>query len=127
MSELHLRVFKNKSELVGNDGNKEVFLEGKCSKNAKVRYQKISRELSKDYLERQIIFCRDRAGSLELSQLQSIQIDMLNKLVNSVTSEVGRALVGLAMISVANATRGAMLPTQNPTIYLLTVTVTSSD
>ncbi len=98
MSELHLRVFKNKSELVGSDGKKEVFLEGKCSQNAKLRYQKITRELSNDYLERQIIFCRDRAGSLELSQLKSTYTEMLNKLVNSVTSEVGRALVGLAIL-----------------------------
>jgi hypothetical protein len=98
MSELHLRVFNNKSELVRDDGKTEVFLEGKPSQNSKLRYQKIVRELSSGYLERQIIYCRDRAGSLELSQLQSIHFDILNKLVNSVTSEVGRALVGLAIL-----------------------------
>jgi len=64
MSELHLRVFHNKSELVGDDGKIEVFLEGKPSQNAKLRYQKITGELSNGYLERQIIYCRDRAGSL---------------------------------------------------------------
>lgn len=78
MSELHLRVFNNKSELVGDDGKTEVFLEGKSSQNAKLRYKKITMELSNGYLERQIIYCRDRASSLELSQLRSIHFDILN-------------------------------------------------
>lgn len=45
MSELHLRVFRDKSELLLPDGATQVVLEGGMSQLAKLRYQKISIEL----------------------------------------------------------------------------------
>ncbi len=98
MSELHLRVFRNKSELVLPDGTTQVFLEGGMSQSAKLRYQKIIRELSNGYLETQIIRCRDNLATLDFSQLSQIHTATLNQLVESVTSEVGRALVGLTVL-----------------------------
>lgn len=38
MSELHLRVFRDKSELVLPDGTAQVFLEGAMSQLARLRY-----------------------------------------------------------------------------------------
>jgi hypothetical protein len=98
MSELHLRVFRDKSELVLPDGTTQVFLEGGMSQPAKLRYQKITGELSKGYLETQIIRCRDNLAALDFSQLSQIHTATLNTLVESVTSEVGRALVGLTVL-----------------------------
>lgn len=98
MSDLYLRVFKDKSYLVQTDGNEQVFLEGKMSDEAKIRYHKITQELANNYLEKQIIACRDNNVMSDIFQLEQSQIDTLNKLVNSVTSEVGRALVGLTIL-----------------------------
>ncbi len=51
MSELHLRVYANKSELVLPDGTVQVFDEGGMSPDAKKRYKKISEELANGYLK----------------------------------------------------------------------------
>ena len=98
MSELHLRVFRDKSELVLPDGTRQVFLEGGMNQSAKLRYQKITVELSHGYLETQIIRCRDNLGAIDFSQLNQIHTATINTLVESVTSEVGRALVGLTVL-----------------------------
>lgn len=98
MSELHLRVFWNRSELVLPDGTTQVFLEGGMSQPAKQRYEKIQKQLKNGYLERQIIRCRDSAADLDFSRLNQGHIDTLKKLVDSVTSEVGRSLVGLTIL-----------------------------
>lgn len=98
MSELHLRVFRDKSELVLPDGVTQVFLEGGMSQLAKLRYQKISMELSNGYLEQKIMLCRDNLAVLDCSQVSQSHIDNLNRLVESVTSEVGRAMVGLTVL-----------------------------
>lgn len=58
MNELHLRVFRNKSELVLPDGTVQVFLEGGMSQSARLRYQKIATGLANRYLE-QILLCRN--------------------------------------------------------------------
>lgn len=98
MTELHLRVFTDKSELVLPDGTTRVFLEGTMSQSARLRYQKITSELSNSYLAKQIIHCRDHADEVDFLQLNQSHIDNLKKLVDSVTSEVGRALVGLTIM-----------------------------
>jgi hypothetical protein len=98
MSELHLRVYTNRSELVLPDGTVQSFQEGGMSQAAKTRYRKIATELSNGYLERQILVCRDYSSNLDFSQLAQEQKYLLNKLVQSVTSEVGRALVGLTIL-----------------------------
>lgn len=63
MSELHLRVYTNRSELILPDGTVKVFSEGGMNQATRVRYQKIARELANDYLEKQILICRDEAFS----------------------------------------------------------------
>ncbi|MFK0731680.1 MAG: hypothetical protein ACFKPT_17785 [Gloeotrichia echinulata GP01] len=110
MNELHLRVFRDRSELVLPDGNTQVFLEGTMSQSARLRYQKITSELSNSYLESQIIHCRDHASEINFLQLNQIHIDTLKKLVDSVTSEVGRALVGLTIMQLSVK---AIEPTQS--------------
>jgi hypothetical protein len=60
MSELHLRVYQNRSELILPDGTVQAFQEGGMNQAAKTRYKKIAVELKSGYLERQILACRDR-------------------------------------------------------------------
>ncbi|MDZ7991770.1 MAG: hypothetical protein RMX69_06030 [Nostoc sp. EspVER01] len=68
------------------------------SQAAKIRYKKIAVELSTGYLERQILFCRDYSSNLDLLTLNQAHKYLLDRLVQSVTSEVGRALVGLSIL-----------------------------
>ncbi len=98
MSELHLRVYTNRSELVLPDGTIEDFPEGGMNQAAKTRYRKIISELSSGYLEREIIVSRDNSSNLSFSELTEEQKNLLDRLVQSVTSEVGRALVGLTIL-----------------------------
>ena len=98
MSELHLRVYANRSELIFPDGTVQLFYEGGMNQAAKVRYKKIEIELSSGYLERQILACRDISSNFNFSELSQEHIMLLDKLVQSVTSEVGRALVGLTIL-----------------------------
>lgn len=98
MNELHLRVYINRSELVLPDGTIQYFQEGGMSQAAKIRYKKIAVELSTGYLERQILFCRDYSSNLDLLALNQAHKYLLDRLVQSVTSEVGRALVGLSIL-----------------------------
>lgn len=98
MDELHLRVYIDRSELVFPNGTVESFYEGGMSQAAKARYKKIAAELSNGYLEREILVCRDRALNLDFSELTQAHRSLLDKLVQSVTSEVGRALVGLSIL-----------------------------
>ncbi len=65
---------------------------------AKTRYRKIISELSAGYLEKQIIICRDNSSNLDFSELTQEEKNLLDRLVQSVTSEVGRALVGLTIL-----------------------------
>ncbi|MEH2332636.1 hypothetical protein [Nostoc sp.] len=98
MNELHLRVYTNRSELVLPDGTIQYFQEGGMNQAAKIRYKKIVVELSTGYLERQILFCRDYSSNLDFLTLSQAHKYLLDRLVQSVTSEVGRALVGLSIL-----------------------------
>lgn len=98
MSELHLRVYANRSELVLPDGTVQTYHEGGMTQAAKLRYKKIAGELSNGYLERQILACRDRTSNLDFSELTQAHRELLDRLVQSITSEVGRALVGLTIL-----------------------------
>ncbi len=98
MDELHLRVYISRSELVLSNGTIQSFPEGGMNEAAKTRYKKIILEFSGGYLEKQILVCRDNSSNLDFSQLTQEQKNLLDKLVQSVTSEVGRALVGLTVL-----------------------------
>jgi hypothetical protein len=98
MNELHLRVYTNRSELVLADGTIQYFQEGGMNQAAKIRYKKIAVKLSTGYLERQVLFCRDYSSNLDFLILNQTHKYLLDRLVQSVTSEVGRALVGLSIL-----------------------------
>lgn len=69
MSELHLRVYANRSELILPDGTVQLFYEGGMNQAAKARYKKIELELSSGYLKGQILACRDVSSNFNFSEL----------------------------------------------------------
>ena len=97
MRELYLKVYADRSELKDSEGKIHTFEEGKSSNEAKKRYQKISQELKGGFLEKKIE--RVKSG-LDLSELKLTEAQRSNitQLVESVTSEVGRAIVGLTIL-----------------------------
>jgi hypothetical protein len=98
MPERHLRVYSDRSELVQPDLTSVVFTEGVQSPNARVRAAAITARLSDGFLNTQILLCRDQFGTLDLSALTQAHRVLIQSLVDSVTSEVGRALVGITIL-----------------------------
>lgn len=96
MSEPHLRIFYDRSILVDTEGRERVFHEGKPSAAAMARLSKIREALSQDYLRKIIEECRE--PDTQIDDLPDNQSKLLEVLVDSVTSEVGRALVGLTVM-----------------------------
>ncbi len=97
MHELYLKVFVDRSELKGADGKVYKFEEGKSSSAAKERYRKIAEELRSGFLEEKIEKVK---SGLDLSELKlsDAQKSNIDRLVQSITSEVGRAIVGLVIL-----------------------------
>lgn len=89
----HLDVYSDRFELhQGNDVR--VFYEGFQNDDTKERYAKINEALSNDYLANQM----NNLHSVDLSDLDESNKQLLRNMVNGITSEVGRALVGLAFL-----------------------------
>lgn len=101
MADYYLKVFTTKSEIVHSDGKTEVFSEGSPSEAAKIRYHQIEEALKSGFLEKQIILCRDHPSGIDYSGLINQHRSLIDKLLNSVTSEVGRALIGLTTLQLS--------------------------
>jgi DNA (cytosine-5)-methyltransferase 1 len=91
-----LEVYKRHSVLVKEDGESQEFLEGEPSTEAKERLQRIKSELENNYLRNLIVSCRNLQSPIEA--ITEPHYQLLSKLVNSVTSEVGRAIVGIMVL-----------------------------
>lgn len=98
MSEFYLKVFVDRSELMHEDGSSETFLEGAPSSAAVARYNAIRQALTDGFLEDQINLCRTSPAALQTDLLSVQQQALLNRLVSAITSEVGRALVGVTIL-----------------------------
>jgi hypothetical protein len=96
--EYHLKVYNNRSELQLEDGSVTVFCEGTMSASARERYERIATELDAGFLTKQIALCRNSPDELDWSGLSAEHEEALRGLTDSVTSEVGRAVVGLALL-----------------------------
>ncbi len=91
--DLHLDVYLDRSELYDN-GKRVIFKEGRQSKAAQARYSKVINTLGKGYLET----LYDKCVAVDTSNVSADFKQLLKTLVDGVTSEVGRALVGLAFL-----------------------------
>lgn len=73
-----------------------IYEEGKLTKEAKIRYENIRKELTNGYLEKIIKDCSQ--PEVEINSLSEEYMKIIDVLVNSITSEVGRAIVGLTVL-----------------------------
>lgn len=97
-SEYYIRIFSNRSELVFLDGSEIVFSEGVNNELTKSRYKKIVNILKSGYLVEQIRICREEPHNILSDNLNDSDKTLLDALVDSITSEVGRALIGLSVL-----------------------------
>ena len=94
----HLKVFSDRSELVSSDGKVQVFAEGASSPDAKARYQRLFAALESGFLVKEIENCRTNPAIVRPDDLSAAHRQLLEELVSSITSETGRALVGLSVL-----------------------------
>ncbi len=107
-TEPHLKVFHDRSELVYETGAAQIFPEGKLSKAAQKRLKEIRAAFDSGFLPNLIETCQK--PDAELGQLPPSQLTLLTTLVESLTSEVGRAIVGLTVLQLCLKT---IAPTQS--------------
>ena len=93
--EIHLDVYKNRSEL-HYDKEAAVFYEGQTNESANKRYAFIRQQLDNGFLEK----LYDSISTYDFSNVSQETKTLLDKLVNGITSETGRALVGLAFLQI---------------------------
>lgn len=91
--ENHLDVFEDRYELHQKQGT-TIYYQGVQNKETQARYELINKELSNGYLESRI----ELISAIDFSQLSLENRNLLKNLVNGITSEVGRALVGLTFL-----------------------------
>lgn len=92
-SESHLDVYENRYELHQNDVV-SVYYEGYQNADAQRRYAKINHELEHGYLDKMI----SKLSEVDYSDLSERNKGLIKNLVDGITSEVGRALVGVAFL-----------------------------
>lgn len=103
-----LYIYSDRSILVNEDGVEYKFHEGKTSDEAKKRLLIIKKALEEGFLEKIIAECQ--RPDVKIAEINQEQIAVIELLVNSVTSEVGRAIVGLTILQL---TVKAILPEQS--------------
>jgi len=84
-----------------DDGNIEIFREGVISNEAKKRIKKIKDEFESGYLDTLISDVKRNKATVDLNKVSSSTQQHLRQLVDLVTSEVGRALVGLTVMQLS--------------------------
>ena len=94
--ENHLDVYDDRFELFMN-GENSVYYEGFQNTATQRRYEKITNEFEKGYL--QAVF--DGLAKADFSAMSDNNKKLLKHLVEGITSEVGRALVGVAFLQLA--------------------------
>ena len=97
--EPHLRIYQDRSVLVVADGSTETFWEGPPDEETKRRHSKIDKVLHDGYLTD--LFEGLRKQAIAPAVLDSEQMAILEQLVNSITGQAGRAIVGLVVLLLA--------------------------
>ncbi len=103
-----LYIYSDRSVLVNEEGVEYKFQEGKTSDEAKKRLVVIKKALEDGFLEDIITECQN--PEVKIENISEEQARTIESLVNSVTSEVGRAIVGLTILQL---TVKSILPEQS--------------
>jgi len=96
--EKHLRVYNDRSEYHSSDKQVEEFPEGAISVEAKKRLKGIKTSFDSGFLEKIIKELIAKEDTPDLSKITTSTVSIIEKLVNAVTSEVGRGLIGLSVM-----------------------------
>jgi hypothetical protein len=106
--ETALHIYSDRSILITGEGIKERYDEGQPSEEAKKRLVVIKESLENGFLEN---FIKESQHSeVKIENITEEYIKIIESLVNSVTSEVGRAIVGLTILQL---TVKSILPVQS--------------
>lgn len=92
-NEKHLDVYENRYEL-HQDNETTVYYQGFQNEATQQRYAKINHKLENGYLDNEIASIPTK----DFSELSKENRELLRNMVDGITSEVGRALVGLACL-----------------------------
>ncbi len=107
---MHLVLYKDRSVLFNSDGRREEFLEGSQDQDTVDNFTKIKKELDNGYLERLLSNVHD----FDFSLLDAGTKLLIDSMVAKVTSEVGRALVGLSFLQL---TIKSIVPSQSVRLH----------
>jgi len=94
----HLRVFEDRSEYFTDENNVEMFPEGVISAEAKKRIRKVRNAFENSFLDKLIMDLSSGKESVHVGAISGAALTSVNGLVDSLTSEVGRALIGLSVM-----------------------------
>lgn len=96
MVEPHLRIYKNRSELIIAEGKSVTYFEGKPNEEAKKRNQKMKKVLKNGWFRNLVKeTIKNPSAGIELEDTHR---ELITNLIDSVTSEVGRSLIGLTVL-----------------------------
>lgn len=96
--EKHLIVYNDRSEYITSPNTKEVFEEGAISDATKKSTKSIKEKFESGFLEKIITETKENKSVIQTELIGDYAKKQLEVLVDSVTSEVGRALIGLAVM-----------------------------
>ena len=113
-NEKHLDVYEDRYELHQDDGA-TVYYQGFQNEAAQQRYAQINHELENGYLDKAIA----SIPTTDFLALSEENRELLRNMVDGITSEVGRALVGLACLQL---TIKSIAPKQSIRLHKVSVT-----
>lgn len=100
-TEKHLRVFEDRSEYFMDNGRVEIFQEGIISNEAKKRIKAIKNKFEAGFLDKLILDLKEGKTTIDLAKVSPSAQQNIRQLVDLVTSEVGRALIGLTVMQLS--------------------------
>ena len=96
--EQHLKVYMDRSELVVSPERIDIFNEGKIDAATIIRTKKIKEQFKLGFLDNRIASLKKNGLIDGLDEFDDECKKHISELVNSITSEVGRAIVGLTVM-----------------------------
>lgn len=99
--EKHIKIFTTKSEYVNDENHSTVFFEGKLSSSAKARGDHVKKRFSNGFLDETINGLKEGSLMPDYSLVSDITIRHIDSLIDSLTSEAGRALIGLTIMQLS--------------------------
>lgn len=108
--EKHIRVYENRSEYHSCKSSIDVYEEGVISNQSKERTKKIKETFESGFLDSIISEIKNGNSSANIDKISPVTKESLRELVDLMTSEVGRALIGLSFLQLSIK---AIAPDQN--------------